>query len=94
MCDVEVHQDSTVRYGHDGDACERARSGESPLFAVWPGQWSSDMFVIDDLATFARQMGEQQGWDVATSRGWGSRWSAAEGKTYSVRVRRTTLRRR
>lgn len=49
MCDVEVHQDSTVRYGHDGDACERARSGESPLFAVWPGQWSSDMFAIDDL---------------------------------------------
>ncbi|ROP39064.1 hypothetical protein [Saccharothrix texasensis] len=150
MCYVEVHQDGTVRFGHDGDAYERARSGESRLFAVWPGEWSSDMFAIDDLdeyarafgivhdekrtglaahqhdvtwrtdpheskpngsyvgielrlacgcevndlATFARQMGEQQGWDVATSRGWGSRWSAAEGKTYSVRVRRTTLRRR
>ncbi|MGW1995330.1 hypothetical protein [Embleya sp. NPDC001921] len=121
-------------------------AGESRLFAVWPGQWSSDLFVIDDLdeyarahgikhdvertglaehdhdirwveddhgqnprspylgirvsldcgcsihdlATFAVQMREQRGWELATSGGWGSS-STAEETWYSLRVRRKSL---
>ena len=29
-----------------------AQSGISKLFAVWPGQWRSDLFIIDDLEAF------------------------------------------
>lgn len=29
-----------------------ALSGASKLFAVWPGRWRSDLFVIDDLEAF------------------------------------------
>jgi hypothetical protein len=41
------------------DAIRRARSGSSTIFAVWPGQWKSDLFVIDDLDRLA------EGRDVA-----------------------------
>ncbi|WP_239091735.1 hypothetical protein [Streptomyces sp. SID14478] len=117
----------------------------SRLFVVWPGQWSSDLFAIDDLeeyakahgikhddertglkdhtpdvrwttsphgqnarspyvavdltlvcgcrikdlAAFAKRMSEQQGWEVATSGGWGS--SGLEEVTYSLCVRRRSL---
>ena len=29
-----------------------AQSGISKLFAVWPGHWRSDLFIIDDLEAF------------------------------------------
>ncbi|MCX5236172.1 hypothetical protein OG824_13265 [Streptomyces prunicolor] len=45
---------------------------------------------IRNLRTFAQQMREQQGWNVATSGGWGSS-GGPEGKTYSLRVRRKSL---
>ncbi|MFG3195241.1 hypothetical protein ACGFYT_03830 [Streptomyces sp. NPDC048208] len=32
-------------------------AGTSRLFAVWPGQWSSDLFVIDDLDEYAKAHG-------------------------------------
>ncbi|MFF3588380.1 hypothetical protein ACFYYI_14595 [Streptomyces sp. NPDC002387] len=32
-------------------------AGTSRLFAVWPGEWSSDLFVIDDLDEFAKAHG-------------------------------------
>lgn len=38
-------------------AWERAVNGESALYAVWPGQWSSDLFAIDDLERFAEEFG-------------------------------------
>jgi hypothetical protein len=56
-CYIEVHQDGKVTQGADRAAYERARSGESRLFAVWPGQWRSDLFVIDDLDVYARALG-------------------------------------
>lgn len=31
------------------DAAKRAEEGKSVLYAVWPGKWSSDLFIIDDL---------------------------------------------
>ncbi|RSM60067.1 hypothetical protein DMB66_25620 [Actinoplanes sp. ATCC 53533] len=32
-------------------------AGTSRLFAVWPGDYSSDLFVIDDLDAYARAVG-------------------------------------
>ncbi|WP_430495958.1 hypothetical protein ACQRWP_16900 [Micromonospora trifolii] len=38
-------------------AYERAVAGTSRLFAVWPGNYSSDLFAIDDLDAYAVQSG-------------------------------------
>lgn len=148
MCYIEVAHDGRVTFGREGGAYERARSGESRLYAVWPGQWSSHLFAIDDLdeyarafgivhgekrtglvdhehqirwtidpfeenpngsyvtlevrldcgceirdlQTFAHQMREQKGWDVATTRGFGGSWSEKDRRTYSIRARRRSLR--
>ncbi|MFI0263889.1 hypothetical protein ACH4OW_33285 [Streptomyces sp. NPDC017056] len=147
-CYVEVHEDGTVTHGGGHAAYERAVAGKSRLFAVWPGEWSSHLFVIDDLdeyakahgikhdeertglkehvhdvqwepnpygessprspylsvsvtldcgceihdlRTFAAQMKAQQGWDVATSGGWGSSGAPGGKREYSLRVRRRSL---
>ena len=34
------------------DACQNAKDGKSKIVAVWPGQWRSDLFIIDDIETF------------------------------------------
>ena len=34
------------------DAFYHAVSGKSKIVAVWPGQWRSDLFIIDDLEEF------------------------------------------
>lgn len=142
MCYIEVHGDGSVTHGRDAETYRRARAGESRLYAVWPGEWSSHLFVIDDLDeyakafgivhdeertgladhhhgvrwevaswedkpdgtyisievwldcgcevrdlnVFAKQMREQRGWDIATTRGWGS-----GGGSYSMRARRGSL---
>ncbi|WP_207945104.1 hypothetical protein [Actinomadura rubrisoli] len=148
MCYIEVRSDGTVTYGRDAGTYQRARDGESRLFAAWPGKWKSALFVIDDLdqyakafgivhdeertglsehahevrwaidrfagdsagawiginvwldcgceirdlRTFAAQMREQRGWDIATSRGWGSSTSGdGRVRKYSVRARRNSL---
>jgi hypothetical protein len=57
MCYLEVATDGTVSQGVDAAAYERAASGRSRLFAVWPGNYRSDLFAIDDLDQFARGMG-------------------------------------
>ena len=36
-------------------AYERARAGSTKIYAVWPGNWSSDLFLIDDLDAFAEK---------------------------------------
>ena len=38
------------------EAYLNAKSGESKLFAVWPGRWRSDLFVIDDLDAFCAKV--------------------------------------
>jgi hypothetical protein len=142
ICYIEICQDGKVTQGADTGTYERVRAGESRLFAVWPGQWRSDLFVVDgldeyaralgiihdqertgladhkhkvrwaispheekpdgtwvrinvwldcgcvirDLGVFAAQMREQQGWNIATSGGWGS-----GGGSYSLRARRRSL---
>jgi len=57
MCYIEIGDDGSVRWGHEESAYERARAGRSRLFAVWPGEWSSHLFAIDDLDLYARGMG-------------------------------------
>ena len=34
---------------------ERVKSGETKLYAVWPGKWSSDLFIIDDVEIWAEK---------------------------------------
>lgn len=36
------------------DAYRRAKNQATTLYAVWPGQYKSDLFIIDDLKAFAR----------------------------------------
>jgi hypothetical protein len=57
MCYLEVAKDGTVTWGRDAGSYERAVSGQSTLYAVWPGQWSSNLFIIDDLDRYAGGMG-------------------------------------
>ena len=37
-------------------AIENAEHGLSTIYAVWPGKWRSDLFIIDDLETFRNNM--------------------------------------
>lgn len=57
MCYIEVAADGSVHWGSDAGTLERAKTGKSKLYAVWPGQWSSHLFVIDDLDQYARAFG-------------------------------------
>ncbi|MEU1675315.1 hypothetical protein ABZ752_25305 [Streptomyces roseifaciens] len=43
-----------MTHGNDRAAYERAVAGKSRLFAVWPGEWSSHLFAIDDLDEYAK----------------------------------------
>ena len=61
MCYFEVNSRGEVsRLPHKNksdrpgvlEAYRRAVSGETTLYAVWPGQWRSDLFQIDDLERF------------------------------------------
>ncbi|HCS73611.1 MAG TPA: hypothetical protein DIW17_07040 [Clostridiales bacterium] len=36
------------------EAYQRAMNKTTTLYAVWPGRWSSDLFIIDDLDAFAK----------------------------------------
>lgn len=38
-------------------AYQKASNGDTKLYAVWPGNWSSDLFIIDDLKEFADSFG-------------------------------------
>lgn len=120
------------------EAYNKVLNNLATLYAVWPGQWRSDLFIIDDLNTFADAVGiqredehvhdiewelsefddgisryarveckfncncslmkmgikkfandmfKQKGWNVATSKGWGS-----HGEIYSVQVSRSSLK--
>lgn len=33
---------------------QRVMNKTTMLYAVWPGNWSSDLFIIDDLEAFAK----------------------------------------
>lgn len=39
------------------EAVKRALAGQSVIFAAWPGQWKTDLFVIDDPQQLADALG-------------------------------------
>src|SRR5687768_9808656 len=53
-CYIEIGADGSLSQGVDAQAYQRAVAGTSRLFAVWPGDYSSDLFMIDDLDASAR----------------------------------------
>lgn len=62
VCYFEVDKDGRVNRVHHKnksdikaviEAYERANKNITTLYAVWPGNWSSDLFIIDDLDLFA-----------------------------------------
>lgn len=57
VCYIEIHKDGRVTHGTDQGTYPRAKNGESTLYAVWPGAYSSHLFVIDDLDQYAGALG-------------------------------------
>lgn len=62
VCYFEVYKDGKVnriRHKNKSDidevikAYRNVEQKKTTLYAVWPGQWSSDLFIIDDLEEFA-----------------------------------------
>ena len=56
ICYFEVRSNGEVeQIGKESarEAYVRATDNHSKIFAVWPGNWRSDLFVIDDLNAFA-----------------------------------------
>lgn len=53
-----------TQVGHDfrsaEEAYRRAAAGEIRLYAVWPGQYHSDLLAIDDLNAFADAFGVER----------------------------------
>ncbi|HEU0132705.1 MAG TPA: hypothetical protein VFQ85_17105 [Mycobacteriales bacterium] len=60
VCYIEQTGEQVVQITTIGDLREavgRARAGGSRLLAVWPGEWRSDLFLIDDLDALAANIG-------------------------------------
>lgn len=66
MCYFEVYKDGTVKRIYHKNKCDlpnvieaynRAKNSETTMYGVWPGQYGSDMFIIDDLEIFAEKFG-------------------------------------
>lgn len=58
---VEIAPDGSISQGKPSrNALLRAYNGESRMFAIWTGKWSSNMFEVDDLDRCALEMGFEQ----------------------------------
>lgn len=66
MCYFEVYEDGKVsKVYHKNkcdiagliEVCKRVEKNITTLYAVWPGKYSSDLFIIDDLDLFAESFG-------------------------------------
>lgn len=64
ICYFEVDKDGNVlQVPHKNktdrakllEVYQRAMDKAITLYAVWPGNWSSDLFIIDDLEAFAKE---------------------------------------
>lgn len=57
VCYMELSNDGNIKQlstqNEKLQAYLNAKAGTSKILAVWPGQWRSDLFIIDDLASFA-----------------------------------------
>lgn len=56
VCFMEVSANGEIKqlcdYTAKRNAYMNALSGTSKIYAVWPGRWRSDLFIIDDLDAF------------------------------------------
>lgn len=61
VCYFEVYKDgkiSQIKHKNKSDlpelyeAYKRALNKITTIYAVWPGNWRSDLFIIDDLKKF------------------------------------------
>lgn len=34
--------------------CNEVKDGNATIYAVWPGKWHSDLFIIDDMVSFEK----------------------------------------
>lgn len=63
VCYMELTNDGNIKQlsnrNEKIEAYLNAKAGISKILAVWPGQWRSDLFIIDDLDSFAD---EQVSW--------------------------------
>lgn len=59
MCYLEVGSDGSVQSPPPDGVDARVRSGESRLYAVWPGKYRSDLFLIDDVDDYEKALGIQ-----------------------------------
>jgi hypothetical protein len=59
VCYIEVDQLGNVSQvtNHNIGLYERIQKGESKLYVVWPGQYHSDLFLIDDSTVYAKAQG-------------------------------------
>lgn len=61
VCYLEMFEGELYAVKHYADdrreAARRAVAGESQLIAIWPGQYRSDAFLVDEPALFARAVG-------------------------------------
>lgn len=64
VCYFEVYKDGKVErvyhknksdFNYVIEAYKRAKEKMTTLYAVWPGNYSSDLFIIDDLEAFAEK---------------------------------------
>ena len=57
VCYMELSNDGSIKQlstkNEKFQAYLNAKAGNSQILAVWPGQWRSDLFLIDDLDSFA-----------------------------------------
>jgi hypothetical protein len=54
ICYIEVSKDGSVQQipcnkSAIKEACLRVRAEQTTLYAVWPGQYRSDLFVVDNI---------------------------------------------
>lgn len=64
-CYFTVNQEGfIVQHPHKGkydrtmlaELADIAKTGKVTIYAVWPGKWSSDLFIIDNLDDFKHAM--------------------------------------
>ena len=57
VCYMELTNDGNIKQlsnrNEKLEAYLNAKAGISKILAVWPGQWRSDLSIIDDLDSFA-----------------------------------------
>lgn len=59
LCYIEVGSDGSVQSPPPDGVEARVRASESRLYAVWPGKYRSDLFLIDDVDEYEKGLGIQ-----------------------------------